>query len=125
MTAETKFVAEVKALLAKGKVSAKTMAEVGKACGLTCRAVVDAKKLHFASETAPVTKAVKPAKAAKAAKPVKAPKAPKAAKEPVAAAPVEPAEGEVFVWIASPEEIENPTNLHEPDYIIGGEHPES
>lgn len=132
----TKFVAEVKSRLAanSGKIPAPLYFEIGKLCGMKCKEVVDAKKEHFADQVkgAAAPKAVaakKPAvkKGKKTAvkkgktKPADEPaaltkaqlKAMKGADESTGV--VEDTE-ESFVWIASPEEIANPTDLHETTY---------
>ena len=134
----TKFVAEVKNRLAanSGKIPAPLYFEIGKLCGMKCKEVVDAKKEHFPDQVkgagAPkVVAAKKPAvkkgkktavKKGKATKKVADEPAPLTKKQMKALASADESTGVVedsdttFVWIASPEEIANPSDLHETSY---------
>jgi hypothetical protein len=137
MTAnETKFVAEIKALLAKGKVAAPKYFEVGKLCGLKCKEVVDAKKAYFSGETksSPAPQKSKPAKKLTQAEQDEQAKinhdvimnadlsnrygsiTVEDNSEPAPDFGIVTDTPEAFVWIASPEEIENPTDLHATTY---------
>lgn len=129
-----KFIAEVTDRLAanNGKIPAPLYFEIGKLCGMTCKQVVEAKKEKFSDKirNATRTTSVKPVKAAKKAVVKKVKKVKTVSDEPAALtkkqkkafAAADESTGVVedtpnsFVWIASPEEIANPADLHETAY---------
>lgn len=127
MKSETKYVAEMTRLLAKGKVKAPVYFEVGKTFGMACKEVCEARKKHFSGEMKTPAKA----KAAKAVKEILGDAAelngdygsPEVEdnSEPVGPPPdfgVVIDTPDEFVWIATPEEIKNPSDLHATNYII-------
>jgi hypothetical protein len=133
----TKFVAEVKTRLKanNGKIPAPLYFEIGKLCGMKCKEVVDAKKEHFADQVKGAGGKISDRKTAAkkpAAKKAAVKKTKKVADEPVsltkkqlkALKGADESTGIVedtdtaFVWIASPEEIANPSDIHTTNYII-------
>ena len=127
MKSELKYVAEMNKLLAKGKVKAPVFFEVGKTFGMTCKEVCEARKKHFSGEMKVVSKT----KAEKAVKEILgdaaelhgdygSPEVEDNSEEVDAGPPpdfgvIEDSENS-FVWIASPDEIENPTSIHDTTY---------
>lgn len=125
---ETKFVAQIKALLEKGKVAGPKYFEVGKLCGMKCKEVVDAKKKYFSAGT---KASVKSAEAKNTTKTEQVPATEldelktkygslvedneEPAGPPSDFGIIANTENE-FVWIASPEEIANPSDLHSTSY---------
>lgn len=127
MESEFKYVAEMKKLLAKGKVKAPIYFEVGKAFGMTCKEVCEARKKHFPRDKKIISeneKIIMPILDGEielngdyGSHEIKD------NSEDVDDGPP-PDFGVVidtpdeFVWIASPEEIENPADLHSTNYSI-------